>query len=92
MTTSTRHADRKPSLSGRNPPGASRKTSHPRRKARETTIVPVDNYDDVLPGSLFLEDGGPSGAEGVEGPVDDWPAVESADENVIAEPAEHRRD
>lgn len=78
------------------PQGAvARNVSRARPAPGQATGAPNDDYDDALPGSLLVEDGGPRGAPEAEGAVDDWPTVDREHEDVIAEPAgmggRHRR-
>lgn len=92
MTTSTRNGSRKRNPATTKPPGP---VGHPRRARpkpeRESVMVlPEDSYEDALPGSLFLE-GEPVEEDEAEAAADDWPARDSEEEDVIAEPAEVSR-
>jgi hypothetical protein len=93
MTASTRHGSRKRSPANDKPPMAPTHGRRMRLKSDSESglviIFPKDNYEDALSESLFLE-GEPSGKDEAE-VADDWPARDSEEEDVTAEPDEVSR-
>jgi ribosome-associated translation inhibitor RaiA len=72
-------------------PAATRRTAAwnaSRTGPTAASVAPGDEYEDAVPGSLLLEERESPGAEEAAGAVDDWTAIDSERENVLAEPAE----
>ncbi len=92
MTTSTGYGSRKrrPAKSKHPKTPTHAQRMRPKADSELVMIRPENDYDDALPGSLFFE-GEPLAGDEAQAAADDWPARDSEEEDVIAEPAEVSR-
>ena len=92
MTTSTGHGSRKrrPAKSKPAKMQTHARPTRPKPEREAAMALPDDSYEDALPGSLFFE-GEPLAGDEAEAAADDWPARDSEEGDVIAEPAEASR-
>ncbi len=92
MTTSTGHGGRKRRPANSKPPKLPMhaRRMRPTQDSPSVMIRPEVDYEDALPGSLFLE-GEPVEEDEAEAAADDWPARDCEEDDAIAEPAEVSR-